>query len=304
MKADLEYIKKLIKDSWIALRPLSLTLALGSTTLGMAAAWKQGLIFRQGFSMEDLVKIILVTVAGLLAQSGANLINDYFEGSFRYYRPAGKKVRFLGADRTYFDIYVFLWGMACFGLACLIGLYLIYITNIQMLFIGLVGIIGSYAYTGEPFVYKRHGLGVVLSFILMGPLMVYGAYFPFALRFSWYPVVLALPASLLIPAMMISNEMRDFSRDTNLSMGTLSVRIGARASKIIYQGLVFGSYLIALIFVISGLYPVTALLVFLTFPFAVIARNSVVHFKKIGIPNTNRLHWMFTLLLILVLIFS
>ncbi|MGI6778229.1 MAG: prenyltransferase [Acetivibrionales bacterium] len=301
MKRDKEYWKKFIRDSWIALRPLSLSLAIGSTTLGITAAWREGLLFNSTVLM-DAVKIVLVTTAGILAQSGANLINDYFEGSFRYYRPSGRKIRFLGADRTYFDIYVFMWGMACLGLACLIGLYLIYITNIQMLFIGLIGIIGSYAYTGEPFVYKRHGLGVVLSFILMGPLMVYGTYFPFALRFSWYPVVLALPASFLIPALMISNEMRDFSRDTRLSLGTLSVRIGSKASRLIYEFLVFGAFILSLFYVAVGIFPVVSLLVFLTFPTALKAHRSVSRFEGLGIPNTNRLHWQFTLILIITLV--
>jgi 1,4-dihydroxy-2-naphthoate octaprenyltransferase len=192
--------------------------------------------------------------------------------------------------------------MACFGAASLIGLYLICITNIQMLIIGLIGVIGSYAYTGEPFVYKRHGLGVPLSFILMGPLMVYGAYFPFALHFSWYPVILALPASFLIPALMISNEMRDYSRDTNLSLGTLSVRIGSKTSKLIYEFLVFGAFALVLLYVITGIYPLSALLLFITFPAALKAHRCVSQRKGLGIPYTNNLHWKFTLLTILVLI--
>ena len=132
------YIKKFIQDSWLALRPLSLTLAIGSTTLGILAAYQMGAIhFNDPF---DLLLIFLITVAGLLAQSGANLVNDYFEGSFRYYRPGGRQIKFLGVVRTYFDVYVFLWAMACFAIAGLIGLFLIYITNLHMLVIGLTGL--------------------------------------------------------------------------------------------------------------------------------------------------------------------
>ena len=194
--------------------------------------------------------------------------------------------------------------MACLGAACLFGLVLIYLTNLQMLVIGLIGIIGSYAYTGEPFVYKRKGLGVPLSFILMGPLMVYGAYFPFSLKFSWYPIILALPATLLIPAMMISNEMRDFSRDTRLSLGTLSVRIGAGPSRLIYEILVFGAFALVLLFVAIGLYPPYSLLVLLALPQALKAHRSVSRFERLGIPQTNHLQWQFTLILALTLIFG
>lgn len=295
---DLKYFNKLLHDSWIALRPLSLTLAIGSTTLGIIAA------LRTGFHMDKvgILKIAIITIAGILVQSGANLINDYFEGSFRYYRPSGRKIKFLGAERTYFDVFVFLWGMACFGGAALIGIILIYLTNINMLYIGLIGVIGAYAYTGEPFVYKRKGLGVPLSFLLMGPLMVYGAYFPFKQDLSLYPVLIGLPSSLLIPALMLSNEMRDFKRDTDLSLGTLSVRIGSKISIKMYKFLIFGSYISTLIFIATGIYPLLSICVFATLPIAYKAIKSVAAFERVGIPHTNYLHWTFTLILIISLI--
>lgn len=295
-----DYVIKFIKDSWKAFRPFSLTLAIGSTTLGIVAANKVGAI--NWNSYNDILLVILVTIAGLLAQSGANLVNDYFEGSFRYYRPSGRKVKFLGVDRTYFDIYVFLWAMACFGLASLIGLYLIYITDYKMLIIGLIGIFGAYAYTGEPFVFKRKGLGVPISFITMGPLMVLGASYPFTKELSLYPILLSLPASFIIPALMISNEMRDFQRDANLSLGTLSVRIGSRLSTYIYRFLVLGAYILTAIYVVLDFYPITTLLVFITLPIALKAHKAVCKFEKLGIPYTNNLHWTFTLLLITTLL--
>ena len=295
-----DYIIKFIKDSWKAFRPLSLTLAIGSTTLGIVSAYKMGAIDFSNY--KTLLLIFLVTIAGLLAQSGANLVNDYFEGSFRYYRPSGRKINFLGVSRSYFDIYVFLWAMACFGLASLIGIYLVYITDYKMLLIGLIGIFGAYSYTGEPFVFKRKGLGVPLSFITMGPLMVLGSSYPFTQEISLQPILLSLPASFLIPALMISNEMRDFQRDANLSLGTLSVRIGSKFSRSIYRFLVFGAFILTLIYVITGFYPLISLLVFTTFPIALKAHKAVCSFEKLGIPYTNNLHWTFTLILIFALL--
>lgn len=301
MKYNIEYCKKFVKDSWIAFRPFSLTLAVGSTALGIIAAYKLNLLFRSN-PILDCINILLIIIAGILAQSGANLINDYFEGSFRYYRKSSTSIKFLGVQRSYFDVYVFLLGMACFAGASLIGVYLILITNFQMFIIGFLGIVFSYAYTGEPFVYKRHGLGAILSFVIMGPLMVYGAFFPFSLEFSWYPILLALPSSFLIPALMLSNEMRDFMRDSRLSIGTLSVRIGSKVSIIIYSSLVFGSFALTLLYVVLGFYPLASLLVFITLPLAIKAFKNVSTLKSVGIPYTNSLHWKFTLILILTLI--
>lgn len=290
----MNYYIQLSKDLWIALRALSLTLALASTTTGIIVAYKEG------FDVSPLVAL-LVTLAGVAAQSGANLINDYFEGSFRYNRNSPQVHKFLGAMRSKFDILVFLLGIASFGIAGLIGLYLFYITNIHMLIIGLAGIIGGYAYTGEPFVYKRRGLGVPLSFMVMGPLMVYGAYFVFAQSFSWTVILYSLPISFLIPALMLSNELRDFTRDSGLSLGTLSVRIGSKWSKHVYSGLLIGCYTVPVLLILMNMLSLWALVLFVTLPLAKSAYKSVSTYQGLGIPKTNRLHLVFSILYITTL---
>ena len=290
MKSDISIatLGAWIRQYIVALRVLSLTLALGATNLGILAAVRAGLA--DPTTGDFWLLVGLVTVAGLAAQAGANLINDYFEGSFKYVDPSVTRIRFLGRDRTVFDVVVFLSGLAALGLAGLIGLYLVWRTDWIMCAIGLVGLVGSYAYTGEPFVYKTKGLGVVLSFILMGPLMSLGAWYPFAGTLSWYPVLVGLPIALLVPALMISNEMRDYRRDRRLTMGTLSTRIGRTASIRLYDVLVFGSFVLILAYVFGGVYPWPTLAVLLLFPMAVKARTCVVGLAPGSIPWTNRLH--------------
>ncbi len=295
-----EYIVKFILDSWKAFRPLSLTLAIGSTSLGMISAYRLG--YLDLTSSFDLFLIFLISIAGLLAQSGANLVNDYFEGSFRYYRPSNRKINFLGVSRSYFDVYVFIWAMSCFGLASLIGLFLVLVSGPSMLVIGFIGIFVGYAYTGEPFVFKRKGLGAILTFLTMGPLMILGASLPFTKELSLYPVLLGLPISFLIPALLLSNEMRDFNRDKNLSIGTLSVRIGPKYSTYLYGSLVFGMYILTAIYVIVGFYPPLSLAILVTLPLAINGFNNVKNFNKLGIPYTNKLHLTATIILAISLV--
>lgn len=291
MKKYFIYIKEYI----IALRLMSLTLALAATSFGIIASYRLDEMNDKG-TFYTIFLILIITIAGLLSQVGANLINDFFEGSFKYRDYSKSKVKFLGKERSYFDIFVFLSGLAALGVACLIGIYLIYISDIYMFLIGIVGIIGSYAYTGEPFVYKTKGLGVPLSFILMGPLMTFGAFYPFAQTFSWYPILLGLPVSMFVPAMMIGNEMRDFARDERLSIGTLSVIIGPRYSLLLYQFLVFGAFIITILYVTLGLYPIQALLSLLLIPLAIKASNCVKRFERLSIPYTNRIHLYYFLI--------
>jgi len=290
-----------IKEYIIALRLLSLTLALAATTFGIISAVRLGYVFK-GNLTHEIILIVLITIAGLLSQVGANLINDYFEGSFKYRNYSKRKVKFLAKDRSYFDIFVFLSGLAALGVACLIGIYLIYISDMYMLLIGLVGIIGSYAYTGEPFVYKTKGLGVPLSFFLMGPLMTFGAFYPFAQTFSWHPILLGLSVSMFVPALMISNEMRDFKRDERLSLGTLSVKLGPKLSLLLYDFLVFGAFVLTIVFVILRFYPIQTLLSLLLIPIALRARKCVKSFERLSIPYTNQVHMGYFVIVALCLI--
>ncbi|RKD31290.1 hypothetical protein BET03_03630 [Thermohalobacter berrensis] len=294
--------KKNIKDVFIATRPLSLTLAIYSTTLGIIIAHMDGYLFKTGSVTMDLWKIFLVTIAGILVQTATNLINDFFECEYKYREQSNVKYKFLGKMRTRFDIFIFLLGIACFGLTALIGIYLVYISSRKLLLIGIMGIIGGYSYTGEPIVYKRRGLGTVLSFILMGPLMVYGSYVVFSDSFSLRPILLGMPVSLLIPVLMLSNELRDYERDKRLNIKTLTVRIGFINGKKLYLSLIILSYLLVAIYVILSMLPIISLTTFITIPLAVKSYRKIKEAKKGLVPITNKLHLIFGFILIISMI--
>lgn len=306
-----------------ALRLLSLTLALGATTSGILAARRAGyIVFSGSDGVREIPLIALVTIAGLALQTGANLINDYFEGSFKYQQPGRpvrrrgmsqaaalrdqevRRYRFLGRERTAFDLLVFTTGLGFMGLASVIGLYLVSLSGWGMLVIGLLGVLGSYAYTGEPFVYKRRGMGAVLSWLLMGPLMNLGAWYPFGGGWSWYPMLIGLPLSFLVPALMLSNEMRDFHRDRRVVAGTLTTRIGPKPTRRLYSSLLAASFLSAIGLVLCRVLPAYYLAVLLLLPMALRARNSVQSHAAAGIPWTNALHLAFFVISALVLLYA
>lgn len=296
-----EYIVKLIKDLWIALRPLSLTLALASTTLGMLIANIEGKLFSGNLAL-DIFKIVLITIGGMLVQGCANLINDFYEGSFKYHRPGEKTYKFLKYERTAFDLLVFACGMLCIAGTGLIGLILMYLSTPKLIYIGIAGIIGSYAYTGEPFVYKKRGLGAIFSLILMGPLMVLGSYVVFTGEYSITPIILALPAGLMIPLMMMANEIRDYDRDKNLGIRTLTVILGIKAGRAIYIALIAIAYGMTTILVITEDLPILTLFVYLTLPIAIRSYKRASMPQTSAIKITNILHITFNLITIIALI--
>ncbi len=199
---------------------------------------------------------------------------------------------------------VFGWSLASFGLAALIGLYLMITGDLRLFFFGVAGILGGYAYTGEPIVYKKRGLGAPLSFLLMGPLMVVGAYFVFSHRVDLSVVVLTLPATLFIPLLMFSNELRDYQRDLEHGVKTAVVRLGFERGKALFIGLITSSYLMILIFVSTDQLPLGTLLTLLTVPMALAAYKSTSKSRKEGIPATNYLTIAFHALYLIGFILS
>lgn len=296
-----EKLIKTINDLWIAFRPLSLSLALSSTTIGILIAYQQGFItFAKG--RYDLLYIGLVTLAGMLILSCANLINDFYEGTFKYDRDDEKMYNFLGYQRSLFDLLVFFTSLMCLGAAGLIGLFIMVSRNYHLFWIGIIGMFGSYAYTGEPFVYKRHALGTILSFILVGPLMVQGAYMVFNPHLSLLPTLIALPASLMIPLMMLSNEIRDYDTDQTKGIKTLTNVIGIKNGYRLYQIVALTAYFLILIYVAVGLLPIQSLMTLITIPLAKKAYKTVAQ-EYSGIRITNQLHIAFNTIFIISLLF-
>ena len=209
------------KAWWKALRPPSLVIALVSCGLGAALAWRDGL--------GDTLATVLVLAAGVVLQAGVNLVNDFFE--FKTSR-VDDKIAHLG-----------MFGPAA---AARRVVHLPFRARrlrrgrpgrpLPRLAFGVAvrrtgggGLVGGYAYTGEPLNYKRRGLGVPLVFFLMGVLLVAGSYYAVARTLSMRIVLISLPVSALVSLILLANELRDFEPDGRHGIRTLTVRIGYRA---------------------------------------------------------------------------
>jgi 1,4-dihydroxy-2-naphthoate octaprenyltransferase len=248
------------RAGFIALRIPSLVIAAFSCALGVLLAYRDG--------RGDLLNAIGVMTAGLALQAGVNLVNDFFE--FRQ-RRVGDKVAHLGftkAERDLLEWLIFLVGLAFFGFAGLVGLFLAWRSGWALIILGLVGFAGGFFYTGEPLNYKRRGLAVVIVFFLMGVFMVAGAYAAVAGAFSWNVVLVSIPVSLLVSLILLANELRDFESDSRYALRTLAVRIGYPRAIRVYCVLLASAYASPALLLLAGLYP-PPWLIYLALPFTV-----------------------------------
>ena len=108
-----------------------------------------------------------------------------------------------------------------------------------------------------------------LVFLLMGPLMVEGAYYAISGRWSLEALVLSVPVGLLVAAILHGNEWRDISEDTRAGIVTLSSRLGRDVAHYGYIGLVVGAYVALGLAVVFGWLPPQVMLAVLSLPWLV-----------------------------------
>ena len=279
------------------LRPFSFTASVVPVAAGGALAAVDGLFSWPLF--------LVVLAASLLLHIGTNVINEIYDvrrGVDAITSPRASHAILAGrlSERIAFVI-----AFGAFALAAAIGLYLVWLRGWPMLLLGLAGLVGGWGYTAPPLEYKYRALGVPLVFLLMGPMMVCGAYYALTGSFDLSALVLSLPVGLLVAAILHGNEWRDISEDRRAGVRTLSGVIGRGAAHIGYVTLVVGAYLTLTVGVMVGALPVTTLLAMLSLPLVVLVLRS----SELGASGqaraismidleTARLHFAFGSLLV------
>jgi 1,4-dihydroxy-2-naphthoate octaprenyltransferase len=275
----------------MAARPPTLPAAVVPVLVGTAA------VFAQGFRPLPFVAALLASV---LIQIGTNFANDYFDfhtGADTAERLGPVRVTQSGliAPDTVRNAMILV-----FGLAALIGLYLVFAAGWPILVIGVLSIAAGVLYTGGPFPLAYNGLGDVFVFIFFGLVAVCGTAFlhvgsvPAAAAFA------ALPVALIVTAIIVVNNLRDIDTDRRARKHTLAVLIGPTATRIEYLVLLAAAYLLLPLGIALGLAGWWALLPLLTLPLAVPLVRTV--FAEQGRPlnralaGTGRLHMLFGVL--------
>lgn len=258
--------------AWLmALRPQTLPAGSVPVLVGTAAAWGDG-------HFRPLV-FLAALMASLLIQIGTNFANDLFD----FKKGADTEER-LGPTRvtqagllTPED--VARGTVITFGLAFLIGLYLVYVGGWPILLIGLASITAGILYTGGPWPLGYNGLGDVFVFIFFGLVAVMGTYYLHTDQVTMHAFWASLPVGFLATALLVVNNLRDIETDRKAGKRTLAVRLGAPATRVEYFVCVIVPFLVPFVLWRSGFASAFFWLPWLSLPMAVALLRSV--FAKI-----------------------
>ena len=253
---------------WLmAARPKTLPAAAAPVIAGTAAAI--------GERRFDLGPALAALLGALLIQIGSNLANDLFD-----YKKGADTTGRLGPLRVTQagllapgQVMRGMW--LVFGLAALVGLYLIWVGGWPILIIGLLSIISAIAYTGGPFPLGYHGLGDLFVFVFFGLAAVCGTYYVQAHALNWPILWIAVPIGLLAVAILVTNNLRDIETDRAAGKKTLAVRLGVRGTRAEYLLVTGLAYLVPLLMWLTGAATPWVLLVWLSLPLAAVQTRRV-----------------------------
>ena len=286
---------------WLAARPKTLPAAVAPVLVGTAAGIA-GPHVAPGVNVEGLgdalggavahgvraaygiaggagslrVLPFLAALAGaLLIQIATNFANDYSD----FHRGADTHER-LGPTRVtqaglITPASVRRAIIITFGLATLVGAYLVWVGGWPIVAIGVASIVCALAYTGGPWPYGYHGLGELFVFVFFGLVAVGGSAYLQTGTLSTLAVAAAVPVGLLITNILVVNNLRDLETDRAAHKRTLAVRIGDRATRRQYALFAALAYLAPVAMLASGLAGAWVLLPLLTIPLAYRAVRSV-----------------------------
>ncbi|MFC7027990.1 1,4-dihydroxy-2-naphthoate polyprenyltransferase [Halomicroarcula sp. GCM10025324] len=272
------------RKAWVmAARPQTLPAGAAPVVVGVGVAVHAG-VFALGPALAALV-------GALLIQIGTNFANDYYdavkgadtddrEGFTRV--TAGGLIEPAEVKRAM---------AATYGLAVVVGVYLVAIGGLPIVVVGLSGIAAGILYTGGPFPYGYRGLGDLFVFVYFGLVAVTGTYYVQAVAtmpaVGTFPTTLppgsvtaaavtaSLPAAGLSTAILVVNNVRD--RETDMAAGkkTLAVYLGYTWSRVEFLAMVGMAYVVPVGFALDGAFGPWALAPLLSLPLAVSVSRTV-----------------------------
>lgn len=222
---------------WVlAARPKTLPAAIAPVLVGAGVGFSSG-------SFRPL-PVIAALLTSVLIQIGTNLVNDvadYQRGTDDETRLGPLRVTQAGllSPRQ-------VWGgvAAVFGLAVILGLYLVWVGGLPILWIGVFCILAAFAYSAGPFPLSQNGWGDLFTLVCFGLAGVCGT----AILAAGYLPPAAWPCGFgvgaMVTAILIVNNIRDIESDRRAGRRNIPIICGRRAGEIEFLAMIVAAYLV------------------------------------------------------------
>jgi 2-carboxy-1,4-naphthoquinone phytyltransferase len=251
---------------WLAaIKPPMYTVAIVPITVGSAVAYAESSVINLNILGTFLLSAIAI-IAWL------NISNDVFDSDTGIDVNKAESVVNLTGNRN-----LMFWLANLFLLLGILGIVAIawWQQDLTVVAIVLLSCFLGYTYQGPPFRLGYQGLGEIICLICFGPMALSAAYY--SQTQSWSIANLAASAIIGISTSLILFCSHFHQVKDDLAAGKRSpiVRMGTELGAKVLKWSTASIYVLTLIGVISGLFPIATLLVFLSLPLAIKLTNFV-----------------------------
>lgn len=224
-----------LQNWWRALRAYSFSATVIPVLCAFLFAQQQGLPTAWGL-------FPLTLLCALLLHAGVNVLNDYYDFVLGFDTDAARGSSGLLLEEKVSPNYMLRWGQAYVIAGAAIGLVLVVARGWPLLIPAALGTAGAWFYShGAGYKYK--GLGELFVFLLMGPLLFYGALYAACATLPAHAAWPAAACGCLVAAILLSNNLRDIEMDSEAGFTTLPMQLGVRRSKWLYAALIAAAFL-------------------------------------------------------------
>jgi len=224
--------------------------------LGAACAYAIEGVFDAAVFWSGLGGVVLAVV-------GVESFNEYFDsrmGTDRVFNPD---------DLPPMSGSVLWLGIAAFGGALAVGIYLTWRGVWPILAFALLGGLAAIFYVAPPIRWAYRGLGEAVIALSYGPWMVLGSLYLHTRAFSWGALWASLVPGLLIMALAVVNAIPDYHQDRLVGKRNLVVRLGRKRGVLLYVALAAAGLAVSATGVAAGVFPVACLAALLAVPLLV-----------------------------------
>jgi 1,4-dihydroxy-2-naphthoate polyprenyltransferase len=227
----LEAIRTVPRVDPAAVDPVSRWLILGRVSVVVMSAISAviGGLLAARDDVFDLPLLILVALGLILAHTGSNLVNDFWDYRHGIDSPDSPRVNygphpFSGKGNSLREFaLVTIFVLAA---AAAIGIYLVAAAGTGVLAFALTGAVLLLLYSGGPFPLKYIGLGEIAVFIIWGPLMIGGTYYVMAEELPAWVLLASVPYGLGVTTVLFGKHVDKLDFDTEKGIRTMPIVLG------------------------------------------------------------------------------